>query len=895
MDVTEPGAPRFSGSFPLGFSGRPAHLLGSSLVVWSPDQIGEMSIYDVTVRTEPKLVSTFSIPEGEIAAYGDHIFISAQGISIVDISDPSDPRLVGVVGDVWGRLAIWEHYLLVAGWEEGLLVFDISDPAKPERISSLEPCPPHRSLHGASRSGAWDVAVAGDAILVAEGECGLRHIDLSQPESPFESAHLPQSVYSIVVHGHIAVASAQQTMGDTRTTEIVVIAIGDDGGLVVQGEWEAGGYTYPAAVVGDYLYATSAGIVVFDISDPGDSHVVSAMTTRPPEAITYDSDRVLAVGGGLTIFDVSNPADISAESYTPLTAWGYDIALLGNSALIGTYHGGLLSVDLSNYGSPRLISTPDDESWTESVATVTENVAYSVTSDYEVFRIQSEDMVPTDISPFAVPGTPVNAVQHEEGLLFVMTQDGFWLMDTVNPVAPQARAFFSTGSPPRDLAVEGHLAYAVGEFGVRVVDISDPGRPKDLEADFKLRNVVAADASGQYLILGSRNSNWIAVFDVSVPEEPDRIWSTEVTDEIKDIVAVGDYAYVLTEDSLLTLSLPAMSTAQTPDSGSTSDGGSWGPVSGELQHEPSDGTYVFEFAEAWLADMVVEATFENPYAASDAPWDYGLLLRTQNSGPRFQFLVRSSGRWAVNSRAGPSARLRQIAGGTLPNINLGTGDRNHIMVITIGGRGWIFVNGDFVSAVDLSSLTGAGSIAVITGAYRGNEKAGAVTRYEGFQGYSLTRRYGPASGSLASQEGSFGWQGSRVSSRDLVVEASFVNPPGGYWDYGFAIRSPEYGRLEVINLRYDGRWDHLTSDVGVQGYTEAASGSVTGSQTEPSKRNRLLLIAIRDAGWLFINDDLLFKLGLSHNQDEGFVYVLGYFWAGHRGELEFTDFSVWAP
>ena len=896
MDVAEPAAPRPSASFPLGISGRPAYLLGSSLVVWSQEQTGEMSIYDVTVRTEPKLMSTFSIPEGQIAAYGDYIFVIAQGISIVDLSDPSDPRLANVLGDVrGGRLAIWEHYLLVAGWEEGLLVFDISDPAKPERISSTEPCPSNRGLYGTDSPITLDVAVAGDAILVADGGCGLRSIDLSQPESPLEIAHLPQSVDSVVVRDHMAVALDRRTAGDTPTTEITVIAIGDDGGLSVQGGWEASGYVEPMALVGGYFYVNYGATVVFDISDPNEPSVVSVVPTRAPEAITYDSGRLLAVGGDLTIFDVSDPADISPKSHTPLTARGHDIALEGNSALIGTHYGGLLSVDLSDYGSPRLIATPDDKSWTESVATVTENVAYSVTRDSEVFRVLSEDRVPTDISPFAVPGTPVNAVQHEDGLLFVMTQDGFWLMDTVNPETPQARAFFSTGGPPRDLAVQGHLAYAIGEFGVRVVDISDPGRPKDLEADIKQRNVVAADVSGRYLIVGSRLNHRIDVFDVIVPEEPDRIWSSDVTELIKDIVAVGDYAYILTEDGLLTLGLPTTPTARVLDTGT------WGPASGELRHQPADESVVFRFAKVWWSDMVVEATFENPYAASNSPWNYGFLLRTQSRGPGFQFLARSNGQWVVNSRASPSGQLQEIAGGTLPDLKVGMGDRNHIMVITIGERGWLFVNGDLVSAVDLSSLTDAGSIAVITGAYRGDEKAGAVTRYEGFQGYSLTRRYGPAEGTMnfERQRQDLLPQQSHVSTRDLIAEAEFLTPSTDEeWYYGFAIRHlqtrPGSNRLELITFRDRARWMHQTIDFGEEKYTRLATVEVSSSLATPSQRNHLLLIAIEDAGWLFINDELMSKLDLSHNQNEGFVSTQGGFLNDYQVEVEFTEFSVWA-
>ena len=293
--------------------------------------------------------------------------------------------------------------------------------------------------------------------------------------------------------------------------------------------------------------------------------------------------------------------------------------------------------------------------------------------------------------------------------------------------------------------------------------------------------------------------------------------------------------------------------------------------------------------------MVVEATFSNPYAASTSPWSYGFVLRAIDGGSSLMILVTSQSQWAVISSSGPFGPHDEIAGGPLDDFDIGSGGTNHLMAVAIGGRSWIFVNGGYVASVDVSDVTQHGGVAVMTAAYPDHEVAGEATRYEDFRGYSLTRRYGPADGNVVSQEDSIGGQGTGVGTRDLIVEATFVNPPRGLWDYGFSIRNPTYNRLEVIALRYDGRWDHLTHDVSDREYSTVASGSVARTHTEPSKRNRLMLIAIGDAGWLLINDDLLSKLDLSHNKDEGSVYILGYFWNGHRGEFEFRDLSVWAP
>ena len=113
-------------------------------------------------------------------------------------------------------------------------------------------------------------------------------------------------------------------------------------------------------------------------------------------------------------------------------------------------------------------------------------------------------------------------------------------------------------------------------------------------------------------------------------------------------------------------------------------------------------------------------------------------------------------------------------------------------------------------------------MAVITGAYTGNEISGAVTRYEGFKGYELKKQYGPAEGTLGREPEFVSEHDSRVRTRDLVTEAEFSNSRGQDWDYGFIVRNPQSGRLEVIGVTDDAWWFHYTRNVGDDEYTEIA-------------------------------------------------------------------------
>ena len=337
-------------------------------------------------------------------------------------------------------------------------------------------------------------------------------------------------------------------------------------------------------------------------------------------------------------------------------------------------------------------------------------------------------------------------------------------------------------------------------------------------------------------------------------------------------------------------STPTRRPTATPVPGQTSD---FGPTSGELRHDPSDGFIRTEYANVSIADMMVETTFVNPYSAASNDWDYGFFLRDGITGPAILIVVTSDRRWSL--MVGDEPPREVIGGGTLKTFHTGAGDRNHLRVVAIKERGWLFVNGEFVSILDLSDVTGAGDVAVITGAFEGDEVAGAVTRFENFRGDRLTRRYGPADGKLEKEPGKVATHWSGVQTRDLIVEAEFVNPQGSDWDYGFIIRNPESSHLDIIGLTDEAWWFHQTRGVGDDEYTEVADGYLSDAGISLLSRNHLLIIAIEGAGWLFVNDRLVAKLDLGHNQTSGRIGTMGDFYLSHQGSPSFENFNVWVP
>ena len=271
------------------------------------------------------------------------------------------------------------------------------------------------------------------------------------------------------------------------------------------------------------------------------------------------------------------------------------------------------------------------------------------------------------------------------------------------------------------------------------------------------------------------------------------------------------------------------------------------------------------------------------------------MFRDELGGPVVFLVVSSYGAWELYWREDSNHESQDISSGRLKTFETHDGGSNRLWVVAVGERGYLFVNGEFIAALDLSAVTGAGGVSIITGAYTGNERAGAVTRYEDFTVTALNKRYGPASGTLEKEPGFVAGHDSGVWTRDVIVEAEYISPPGTDWDYGFIIRNPEHNRLEVIGISGDGRWFHDARDIGDSEYTDMASGSLGDFAVSPQNKNHLLVAAFGEFGLFFVNDKFVARLDLSHNQNHGRVSAMGDFSSSHRGSPDFENFNVWAP
>ena len=298
-----------------------------------------------------------------------------------------------------------------------------------------------------------------------------------------------------------------------------------------------------------------------------------------------------------------------------------------------------------------------------------------------------------------------------------------------------------------------------------------------------------------------------------------------------------------------------------------------------------------KFANVDMSDLIIEATFVNPPPAASGNWDYGFILRASGKGASRQYIeivITSRGDWEVMRRSGASNGSQRLSRRIIRNFDTAADAENRLQVIAAGSRGWLFINDEFVSVVDLSGITGAGDLAVITRIFAGNNDA-AVTRYQDFQATRLTHQYGPARGRLEDKPNELSGHNSNVWSRNFVAEANFTNPSDADWGYGFAFRNPNFNRLDIIALTSNRQWSHHTRNFGPG--DSLAQGTIPAENFR--NHNHLMLFAQEETALFFVNHQLIAQLDVSQNLDHGKVSVMGGFLSAHTGEPDFQNFNVW--
>ncbi|HXR03971.1 MAG TPA: hypothetical protein VN836_04605 [Verrucomicrobiae bacterium] len=304
-----------------------------------------LRIYDVSTPTNPICVG--HAKDGGVGAsamgvalFGDYAYIanSNDGMRIYDVSDPTHPINVGRSPEIaspaasfgiaisgvqqhrafapirswlFGKRKSGARYAFLANYNDGLRIYDVSNPAKPKRIGRVN-----------DGGTALYAAVSGKYVFLANDYDGLRVYDVSNPASPTNVARVKDM-----------------------------------------------GYPWGVAVAGKYAYVADNfyGFSIFDISDVTHPVGVGHINDSPPplsfiEAHSHTTNSKthidgsaygIAVAGnhaylanfgdGVRVYDISNPTNPINIAHTATNYQGFSkrIAVSRGFAFVANANDGL--------------------------------------------------------------------------------------------------------------------------------------------------------------------------------------------------------------------------------------------------------------------------------------------------------------------------------------------------------------------------------------------------------------------------------------------------------------------------------------------------------------------------------------------------------------------------
>lgn len=213
-----------------------------------------------------RVASTRHGPSYSVAVLNGYAYVTGNdGVSVFDITDPSRPRLVATLELADGAfgLKFVGTTAYVAGDEDGLIVADFSDPENPVTLGSLD--------YGGV---AVDVDAEGDLVYLADATEGLKVYDISDPGHP------------------------------SRVGSYV----------------EPGGEAYCVEMYEDRLYVADLqrGGLLLDFSDPSNIRKISGYSDAGPHDLVYADGYVfMACEEGLVVLEygISEVASMTWMNY----------------------------------------------------------------------------------------------------------------------------------------------------------------------------------------------------------------------------------------------------------------------------------------------------------------------------------------------------------------------------------------------------------------------------------------------------------------------------------------------------------------------------------------------------------------------------------------------------
>lgn len=512
IDVSDRGAPVVVGEMELpswvhiysvGVSG--------SAAAWSDGNA--LHFVDLADPTQPRErgVAAVRFGSGRLAMSGGLLYGGgfSSGLTVVDYTDLNAPQVVlqDPAYKPWGKVQVSDQRLYFVDVFRGLMIFGLSDPARPELQGSFPGSATgfdvggdHLAAHTGGRVALFDVsdpaavveldAVGGttagvESVSLHDGWIlqayygSVQRFDAHRTRRPSPLFHYQDR--SLYRSGMAATEQMLYVVGDE---ELETWRIDGAEGLTRLGAVATTSRYGDLVVSHDHLYALSGsdpGLAVFDLSDPEAPVLLAKIGEYTGNGLRADGQRLYVVDGkALIILDLADPSHPVEVGRIPAwSVWGNDVVfadvcLDGSDAYIVSGTNDLFKADVSDPAAAHIVwETPQSLGAWPNCCAIVGNHLYVGSRNFVSILELGSPYSSGRLSP--IPSTTDLTTRF--GQLYLSDAVGLKVFDTSqDPLHPPLRS--ATDLPGSGEIASAPLdpsrALAVGGFDLAVVR-TNPG------------------------------------------------------------------------------------------------------------------------------------------------------------------------------------------------------------------------------------------------------------------------------------------------------------------------------------------------------------------------------------------------------------------------------------
>jgi hypothetical protein len=418
---------------------------------------------------------------------------SGGGVYVIDISTPASPikvsegiRSRSIVHDLYYEQNTQRLYI-ADGWDCRNEIWDLTDPSNPIRLGSWD-----------TQYFAWRITVDDTFAYVADGEAGIRIINVADPLNPYE------------------------------------VGFCDTIGYLQSG----------LDAVDTMLYAMDGRLRIFNVAQPASPYVAGYYDISCSDVAVIDTVAfVCCAANGFRIFNVANPANIQVLGIDP--NYCSHLALLDTFAYVRGGPSTAAIINIADIMNPYVVgqcNIPNTEM--KDIAIIGTSLCIpTFLSGLRIVDVQNPTN-PTEITHFPLPDFANNVVLHDDYAYVGDLSAGLRILDISNPENSFEVGYYQTPAWTYEVEVYDSLAYVCsGDSGLRIINVADPANPfevgycetSDLAYSVEIVDTIAYVAADDY---------GLRVINISDPANPYKISYFDTPGWAFWVDVAGSYAYV---------------------------------------------------------------------------------------------------------------------------------------------------------------------------------------------------------------------------------------------------------------------------------------------------------------------------------------------------------------